>query len=177
MPSEIVPEEGGIVHLPPLTLGHIRAFIIERARLPPFISEGFSISGACLRGVHGSFLAAISPGGGLWGCRRGGGGSWGPCLPATLRGCCGLSPPLGLGLRWRACLGLGASLTLGTPLGMRASPALRGLLGSHLAGAHLSGPLYPYQATALTLPLGGRADRGACGGGGVPGTGGTGRCH
>ena len=74
-------------------------------------------------------------------------------------------------------LGLGASLRLGMPPGMRGSPTLRGLLGSHLAGAHLSGPLYPYRAKALTLPLGGRADRGACGGSGVPGTGGTSRCH
>ena len=145
MPSKIVPEEGGIVHLPPLTLGHIRAFIIKRVRLPPFISEGFSIPGACLRGVHGCFLVAISPGGGLLGRRRGGGR--GSCLPVTLRVCCGLSLPLGLGLRWRARLGLGmhlrlgASLRLGSPLGMRGSPTLRGLLGSHLAGAHLSGPL------------------------------------
>ena len=80
---------------------------------------------------------------------------------------------LGLGTH----LGLGASLRLGMPPGMRASNTLRGLLGSCLAGAHLSGPLYPYQAMAPTLPLGGRAGRGACGGGGVPGTGGTGRCH
>ena len=121
-----------------------------------------------------AFLGGHLLGGGLLGCQRGGGGvSWGPHLPVTFRGgCgCGLSPPLGLGLRWRACLGLGASLTLGTPL------SLRGLLGSRLAGAHLSGPLDPCLTTAPTLPLGGRAGRGACGGGGIPSTGGTCRCH
>ena len=138
-------EEGGVVHLPPLTLGHVRALVLKRTRLPPLISEGCSIPRVHLRGVHGCFLVDISLGGGLLGCRRGGGGvSWGPRLPVTLRGCCGLSLPLGLGLRWRARLGLGASLRLGTPL----SPTLRGLLGSRLAGAHLSGPLDPCRATA-----------------------------
>ena len=173
MPSEEVTEEGGVVRLPPLTLGHIWAFILEQARLPPLISEGCSVPGAHLRGVHGRFLADISLGGGLLGHRRGGEQvSWGPRLPVTLRGCCGLSPPLGLGLRWRARLGLGASLRLDPP----PSPTLRRLLGSHLAGAHLSGPLDPCQTTAPTLPLGERAGRGTCGGSGVPSTG-TGRCH
>ena len=174
MPLEEVTEEGGVVRLPSLTLGHVRAFVLERTRLPLLLSEGGSVPGAHLRGVHGHFLADISLCGGLLGHQRGGGGvSWGPCLPVTLRGCCGLSLPLGLGLRWRVRLGLGASLRLGMP----PSPALRGLLGSCLAGAHLSGPLDPYLTTAPTLPLEGRAGRGACGGGGVPSTGGTGRCH
>ena len=46
MPSEIVPEEGGVVCLPPLTLGHIRAFIIEWARLP-HLSARVSPSRGC----------------------------------------------------------------------------------------------------------------------------------
>ena len=172
MSSEEVAEEGGVVHLPPLTLGHVRAFVIERTRVPPLLSEGGSFLRAHLRGVHRHFLVSISLCGGLLGCQRGGGRvSWGPHLPITFRGCRSLGPPLGLGLRRRACLGLGASLRLGTP------PSLRGLLGSRLAGVHLSGPLEPYLIMAPTLPLGGRAGRGAHGGGGVPSTGGTGRCH
>ena len=169
---EEVMEEGGVVRLPPLALGHVGAFIIERTRVPPLLSEGGSIPRVHLRGIHGHFLAGISLCGGLLGRRRGGGRvSWGPRLPVTFRGCCSLSPPLGLGLRQRTCLGLEASLRLGTP------PSLRGLLGSRLAGAHLSGPLEPYLTMAPTLPLGGRAGGGARGGGGVPSTGGTGRCH
>ena len=172
MSSEEVAEEGGVVYLPPLTLGHVGTFVIERTRVPPLLSEGGSFLRAHLRGVHRHFLASISQCGGLLGRRRGGGRvSWGPRLPVTFRGCRSLSPPLGLELRRRARLGLGTSLRLGMP------PSPRGLLGSHLAGAHLSGPLEPYLTTAPTLPLGGRAGRGACGGGGVPSTGGTGRCH
>ena len=157
MSSEEVAEEGGVVHLPPLTLGHVRTFVIERTRVAPLLSEGGSFPRVHLRGVHRHFLASISRCEGLLGHQRGGGRvSWGPHLPVTFRGCYSLSPPLGLELRRRACLGLGMSLRLGTP------PSLRGLLGSHLAGAHLSGPLEPYLTMALTLPLGGRAVRGAC---------------
>ena len=172
MSSEEVAEEGGVVRLPPLTLGHVRAFIVKRTRVPSLLSEGGSFPRAHLRGVHRRFLASISLCGGLLGHRRGGGRvSWGPRLPITFRGCRGLGPPLRLGLRRKAHLGLGVSLRLGTPL------SLRGLLGSRLAGAHLSGPLEPYLTTAPTLPLRGRTCRGACGGSGVPSTGGTGKCH
>ena len=167
MSSEEITEEGGVVRLPPLALGHVGAFIIERTRIPPFLSEGGSVLRAHLRGVHRHFLMDISLHGGLLGLQRGGRRvSWVPHLSVAFRGCCSLSLPLGL--RRKACLGLGSSLRLGTPL------SLRGLLGSHLAGAHLSGPLEPYLTMALTLPLGGRAGRGACGGGGVPCTGGAG---
>ena len=145
---------------------------LKGTRVPQLLSEGGSFLRAHLRGVHRCFLVGFSRGGGLLGRRRGGGRvSWGPCLPVTFRGGRSLSPPLGLGLRRRAHLGLGTSLRLGTP------PSLRGLLGSHLAGAHLSGPLEPYLTMAPTLPLGGRASRGACGGSGVPGMGGTGKYH
>ena len=155
MSSEEVTEEGGVVHLPPLALGHIGAFVIERTRLPPLVSEGGSVPRVHLRGVHGHFLVGVSLCGGLLGHRRGGGRvSWGLCLSVTFRGCCSLSPPLGLGLRWRVRLGLGVSLRLGTPL------SLRGLLDSRLAGAYLSGPLEPYLTMAPTLPLKGRAGRG-----------------
>ena len=169
MSPEEITEEGGVVRLPSLTLGHVGVFVIERTRIPPFVSEGGSIPRVHLRGVHRHFLMDISLHGGLLGCQRGGRRvSWSPCLSVTFRGCCSLSPPLGLGLRWKARLGLGSSLRLGTP------SSLRGLLGSCLAGAHLSGPLEPYLTMALTLPLGGRAGRGACGGGGVPSAGGAG---
>ena len=148
MSSEEVAEEGGVVHLPPLALGHVRAFVIERTRVPPLLSEGGSFPRAHLRGVHRHFLVSISLCGGLLGHQRGGGRvSWGPCLPITFRDCHGLGLPLRLGLRQKARLGLGASLRLGTP------PSLRRLLGSFLAGAHLSGPLEPYLTTAPTLPL------------------------
>ena len=91
-------EESGIVRLPPLALGHVAAFIVERTRVPPLLSEGGSISRAHLRGVHGHFLVDISLCGGLLGHQRGGGGvSWGPRLPVTFRGCCGLSPAFGTG--------------------------------------------------------------------------------
>ena len=172
MSLEEVAEEGGVVRLPPLALGHVGAFVIESTRVPPLLSEVGSFPRAHLRGVHGHFLASISLCAGLLGRQRGGGRvSWGPRMPITFRGCCSLGPPLRLGLRWRAHLGLGASLRLGMP------PSLRRLLGSLLTGAHLSGPLEPYLTTAPTLPLGGRAGRGARGGSGVPSTGGTGRCH
>ena len=172
MSLEEVAEEGGVVRLPPLALGHVRAFVVKRTRVPPLLSKGGSFPRAHIRVVHRHFLVSISLCGGLLGCRRGGGRvSWGPHLPITFRGCCGLGPPLRLGLRWKVRLGLGASLRLGTP------PSLRRLLGSRLAGAHLSGPLEPYLTTAPTLPLRGRTCRGACGGGGVPSMGGTGRCH
>ena len=172
MSSEEVAEEGGVVRLPPLALGHVGPFIIERTRVPPLLSEGGSFPRAHLRGVHGHFLVSISLCASLLGRRRGGGRvSWGLCLPITFRGCRSLGLPLRLGLRQRARLGLGASLRLGMP------PSLRRLLGSLLTGAHLSGPLEPYLTMAPTLSLGGRAGRGAHGGGGVPSTGGTGRCH
>ena len=153
MSSEAITEESGVVHLPSLTLGHVGAFVIERTRVPPFVSEGGSVLRAHLSGVHGCFLAGISLCGGL---------------SVTFRGCCSLSPPLGPGLRREVRLVLGSSLRLGTP------PSLRGLLGPRLAGAHLSGPLEPYLTMALTLPLRGRAGRGARRGSGVPSTGGTG---
>ena len=172
MSSEEVAEEGGVIHLPALALGHVGTFIVERMRVPPLLGEGGSFLRVHLRGVHRHFLAGFLWGGGLLGHRRGGGRvSWGPCLPVIFKGGRSLSPTLGLGLRWRAHLGLGTSLRLGTP------PSLRGLLGSCLAGAHLSGPLDPYLTMAQTLPLGGRASRGACGGSGVPSIGGTGKCH
>ena len=170
VPSEEVAEEGEVIRLPALTFGHVGAFVVKRTRVPPLLSEGGSSPGAQFRGVHRRFLASLSLCGGLLGCRRGGGRvSWGPRLPITLGGCRGLGLPLGL--RRKARPGLGASLRLGTP------PSLRGLLGSRLTGAHLSRPLEPDLTTAPTLPLGGRASRGACGGGGVPSTGGTGRRH
>ena len=172
MPSEEVAEIGEVIHLPALTFGHVGAFIVKRTRVPPLLSEGGSSPRVHLRGVHRHFLVSLSLCGGLLGHRRGGGRvSWGPRLPITFGGCCGLGPPLRLGLRQKARPGLGASLRLGTP------PALRGWLGSCLTGAHLSGPLEPDLTTAPTLPLGGRASRGACGGSGVPSMGGTGRCH
>ena len=60
MSSEEVTEEGGIVCLPPLALGHVGAFVIERTRVPPLLSEGGAVPRAHLRGVHGCFLADIS---------------------------------------------------------------------------------------------------------------------
>ena len=67
MSSEEVVEEGEVVHLPPLTLGHVRAFVVERMRVPPLLSEGGSFLRAHLRGVHRHFLASISLCGGLLG--------------------------------------------------------------------------------------------------------------
>ena len=83
MSSEEVMEESGVVRLPPLALGHIGAFVIERTRVPPLLSEGGSFPRTHLGGVHGHFLVSISLCGGLLGHQRGGRVSWGPCLPVT----------------------------------------------------------------------------------------------
>ena len=42
MSSEEVAEEGEVVRLPPLALGHVRAFVVERTRVPPLLSESGS---------------------------------------------------------------------------------------------------------------------------------------
>ena len=39
MSSEEVVEEGGVICLPPLTLGHVGAFVIKRMRVSPLLSE------------------------------------------------------------------------------------------------------------------------------------------
>ena len=67
MSLEEVTEEGGIVCLPPLALGHVGAFVIERTRVPPLLSEGGAVLRAHLRGVHRCFLAGVSLCGGLLG--------------------------------------------------------------------------------------------------------------
>ena len=98
MSLEEVTEEGGVVHLPPLALGHVRAFVFERTRLPPLLSEGGSILGHTSEVSMGISWWTSPCVEACWAHRRGGVGvSWGPDLPVTFRGCCGLSPPLGLG--------------------------------------------------------------------------------
>ena len=68
MSSEEVAEEGGVIRLPALTLGHVGTFVVERTRVPPLLGEGSSFPRAHLRGVHRHFLVGFPRGGGLLGC-------------------------------------------------------------------------------------------------------------